>query len=70
MLIFSVKRITCISLKYSSDLVRIHYHQHFKFATPKLVQIPVSENVLFKMYHTDDLSHFLITKIKIRKRVR
>lgn len=44
--------------------------QHFKFATPKLVQIPVSENVLFKMYHTDDLSHFLITKIKIRKRVR
>lgn len=70
MLICSVKMITCISLKSSLDLVRIQYHQHFKFATPKLVQIPVTENVLFKTCHTGDLSHSLITKNKMRKRVK
>ena len=49
----------------SLNLMGVYYHQHFKFATLKLVQIPVTENVLFKMCHTGDLGHSLITK-KIR----
>lgn len=46
----------------SLNLMGVYYHQHFKFATVKLVQIPVTENVLFKMCHTGDLGHSLITK--------
>lgn len=42
--------------------MEIYNCQHFKFATLKLVQIPVTENVLFKMCHAGDLGHSLITK--------
>lgn len=67
MLISSVKKITHISLKFPVDLVRIQHHQHFKFEAPKLVQIPVIGNILFKTCHTSDLSHSLITKINFKK---
>lgn len=68
MLISSVKKITCIAFKFSSDLVRRHHYQHPKFAHPKLVLIPVTGNVLSKMCCTGDFSHSLITKTKFLKK--